>query len=100
MPTAAPATRGDDGLLRLADAVQELEYRPLVVPRRIVEKVLQVVARREQIHLAVDQHHAHPGICLGRLDRIGQGLVHGGGQRILLFRSVDFNARDAVPVFP
>ena len=94
-----PRHRGDDGFLRLADGVQKLEHRLVVVARGIIEKVLQVVTGGEQVGLAVDQQHAHLVVGLRRLDCIGHGLIHGRSKRVFLVRTIDLDAQYAVTAF-
>jgi hypothetical protein len=96
------AHRGDQRLGRGRDRPQELPHRLLLRLRRVLrvrrarQEVLQIVTGRKAIGLAVNQHHAHPGVCVGRTQCIGHRLVHRNGQRVLLVEPIELDAGDAV----
>jgi hypothetical protein len=94
-PTATPVDGGDEGLLQVGEALDELVHRRAVVHRRRFEEVRQVVAGGEVAAGARDQDHPHRRIGLGARQRVGQGAVHLGGQGVLLFRARQFDAEHA-----
>ena len=63
--------------------------RAVVARGRVVEEVLEVIAGGVDVGAALEEHHAHAGIGIRRLERVGHGLVHRGGNRVLFGGAIE-----------
>jgi hypothetical protein len=95
MPTAGPHTAATSGFGKAADAAQEAEHRRVGRGGRLVQEVGDVVAGRKNRFMALDHHHAHRRVVVGRFERVGHGAVHGGGDGIFLVQAVQRDGHHA-----
>jgi lipoate-protein ligase B len=49
-------------------------------------EVRQVIAGSKAVAVALEQDDSHRRIDLGLVERVGQSVIHGPGQRVLLLR--------------
>ena len=59
-------------------------------------ELAQVEARAERVARAGDDHHLDRIVAGEGVERVGELVAHGDGQRVLLLRSVQRQGRDAV----
>ncbi len=88
--------RRDDRLVEIQQRVHELHDWRVFTRWRLLHEVLQIVARREHIRLADDQHRAHGLVRKRRIQRLRHRFVHRQCQRVLLLRPRDFERRHAI----
>ncbi|ABA50028.1 hypothetical protein BURPS1710b_0861 [Burkholderia pseudomallei 1710b] len=91
--------RRDDRLVRAGDLAQELEHGRVLVLRRRLHEIVEIVARAEVAVAAANQDRAHRFVVLRRRERIGHRLVHRRRDRVLLRRARERDRQHAACVF-
>jgi hypothetical protein len=91
---------GDGRHQRLFEGRQQVQEgdRRAGVTRLAMQEVGQVVAGREQVVLAADQHGPDVVMVAGMKQRRAHGAVHVAGDGVLLVAAADLDADDAVAV--
>src|SRR5258708_30539035 len=90
-----PVDRGDDRLVETVQRGEQAHLRTLSGSGGILHEVLEIVAGGERVAGAMDQHDTRCILLPRLLENLGEGHVHGGGDRVLLRRPVELHPQDA-----
>ena len=93
-PMAAPCTAATSGLSKSTSAFIQPGLRRFTRPRRVLEKVLDIVAGAERIAGAVPEHDTYRSSVAASL-RISARPIHARRHRVLLRRPIQFDPKDA-----
>ena len=86
---------GDDRLVEIDQRIHQPSLRRVSRPRRVVQKILDIVAGAERVSCAVPERDTR-ALVPGRVDEdVCESHVHARGHRVPLGRAVQFNAKDA-----
>ena len=85
----------DQRLAEIEQRVHQPSLRRVSCPWRILQEIVDVVARTERIACAMPEHDTC-ALVLGRvIEDIRECRIHARGHRVSLCRTVQFNAKDA-----
>src|SRR6266481_8564425 len=90
-----PVHRRHDRLVETVQRGEQAHLRALAGAGRVLHEILEIVAGGEGVSRAVDKHDARCIVLRRRLESFGERHVHGGGDRVLLPRSVELHLEDA-----
>src|SRR5258706_7905325 len=90
---------GHQWLLEVKQRIHQSSLRRLAWSWRVLEKILDIVARAEGISRAMPQHHAYCVVPGRFVEKIREGRVHGDRHRVFLFRTIQLNAQDVPGMF-
>ena len=96
MPIATPSTAATSGVSQARQHLDEREGREFFRLAAGVEKVSEIVARRERAARAGKHDGADRRIAAGLPQSLRRRHVHGAGQRVLFLRPVEGHAQDRI----
>jgi hypothetical protein len=98
-PDRGAANRGDDWLVEVHQRLHEGGLWRFAGPRRILEEILDIVARAERFSSAVPEHDTRVVVVRRLIEDARECHVHGRRHGIPLGRAVQLDAQDASCVF-
>ena len=90
---------GIPGALAMVDVRRAVGRVPAALLAAVVRRRGQVVAGGEGVADATQHDGRHVARAAGRIDPVGDALDDVVGQRVLLFRAIDGDDRDAITLF-
>ena len=87
---------GDQRFVEIDERILQPGLRRFLRPRRILQKVLDIVAGTERIAGAVPEHDTRRRVPGRIVEDIGKVNVHARRHRVLARRPIQFDAQDAV----
>ncbi len=89
----------DQRLIEIDERIHQPSLRRVSRPWRILQKILNIIARAERISCAMPEHDTRAFVLSRVIEDVRERCVHARSHRISLHRTVQLNAKDAFGLF-